>query len=113
MNAPDPTAGRPACNASIRLSRRLYADLEQVIDMRAVGDANQLQVDALDDAGRLLLARDGRALRARSHGCEQLAGYPFGFMTVDWDGRIRMNPSSPYAIQRLIGLKDRFHVAFA
>src|SRR6202044_3386817 len=34
-------------------------------------------------------------------------------MTVDWDGKIRMDPSSPYAMQRLIGLKDRFDVAFA
>jgi phosphoglucomutase len=34
-------------------------------------------------------------------------------MTVDWDGRIRMDPSSPSAMQRLIGLKDRFDVAFA
>jgi phosphoglucomutase len=37
----------------------------------------------------------------------------FGFMTVDWDGRIRMDPSSSYAMQRLIGLKDRYDVAFA
>jgi phosphoglucomutase len=37
----------------------------------------------------------------------------FRFMTVDWDGRIRMDPSSPYAIQRLIGLRDRFDIAFA
>jgi phosphoglucomutase len=34
-------------------------------------------------------------------------------MTVDWDGRIRMDPSSPYAMKRLIGLKDRFDIAFA
>jgi phosphoglucomutase len=34
-------------------------------------------------------------------------------MTVDWDGRIRMDPSSPYAMQSLIGLKDRFDIAFA
>ena len=34
-------------------------------------------------------------------------------MTLDWDGTIRMDPSSPYAMQRLIGLKDRFDVAFA
>jgi len=34
-------------------------------------------------------------------------------MTVDWDGRIRMDPSSPYAMQRLISLKDRFDIAFA
>ena len=37
----------------------------------------------------------------------------FRFMTVDWDGQIRMDPSSPYAMQRLIGLKDRFEIAFA
>jgi phosphoglucomutase len=34
-------------------------------------------------------------------------------MTVDWDGQIRMDPSSPYAMQRLIGLKNRFEIAFA
>ncbi len=34
-------------------------------------------------------------------------------MSVDWDGKIRMDPSSPYAMQRLIGLKDKFDVAFA
>jgi phosphoglucomutase len=37
----------------------------------------------------------------------------FAFMTVDWDGRIRMDPSSPYAMARLVALKDRFDVAFA
>ena len=37
----------------------------------------------------------------------------FRFMTVDWDGQIRMDPSSPYAMQRLIGMKDRFDIAFA
>jgi phosphoglucomutase len=37
----------------------------------------------------------------------------FAFMTVDWDGRIRMDPSSKYAMQRLIGLKRQYDVAFA
>ena len=37
----------------------------------------------------------------------------FRFMTVDWDGQIRMDPSSPYAMQRLIDLKDRFDIALA
>jgi phosphoglucomutase len=36
----------------------------------------------------------------------------FSFMTLDWDGRIRMDPSSTYAMQRLIGLKDRYDIAF-
>jgi phosphoglucomutase len=37
----------------------------------------------------------------------------FGFMTVDWDGQIRMDPSSSYAMQRLLAIKDRFDIAFA
>jgi phosphoglucomutase len=37
----------------------------------------------------------------------------FRFMSVDWDGQIRMDCSSPYAMQRLIALKDRFDVAWA
>ncbi len=37
----------------------------------------------------------------------------FRFMSVDWDGRIRMDPSSPYAMAGLLGLRDRFDVAFA
>jgi phosphoglucomutase len=37
----------------------------------------------------------------------------FAFMTLDWDGRIRMDPSSPYAMQPLIALKDKYDVAFA
>ena len=37
----------------------------------------------------------------------------FRFMTLDWDGKIRMDCSSPYAMARLIGLRDHFDVAFA
>lgn len=37
----------------------------------------------------------------------------FAFMTLDWDGQIRMDPSSRYAMQRLIQIKDRFDIAFA
>jgi phosphoglucomutase len=37
----------------------------------------------------------------------------FRFMTVDWDGQIRMDPSSPYAMQRLIDIKDRFEISWA
>jgi len=44
---------------------------------------------------------------------EEIVDPTFRFMTLDWDGRIRMDPSSPYAMQRLIGLKDSFDIAFA
>ena len=37
----------------------------------------------------------------------------FAFMTLDWDGQIRMDPSSRYAMQRLLALKDRYDIAFA
>jgi phosphoglucomutase len=37
----------------------------------------------------------------------------FSFMTLDWDGQIRMDPSSPYAMQNLLNLKDKFDIAFA
>jgi phosphoglucomutase len=37
----------------------------------------------------------------------------FRFMTLDWDGKIRMDPSSSYAMQRLIELKDKYDIAFA
>ena len=37
----------------------------------------------------------------------------FRFMTLDWDGKIRMDPSSKYAMQSLIALKDKFHIAVA
>jgi hypothetical protein len=37
----------------------------------------------------------------------------FRFMTLDWDGKIRMDPSSSYAMQSLIGMKDNFDVSFA
>src|SRR5471030_2540749 len=37
----------------------------------------------------------------------------FRFMTADWDGKIRMDCSSPYAMARLVGLRDKFDVAFA
>jgi phosphoglucomutase len=37
----------------------------------------------------------------------------FRFMTRDWDGQIRMDPSSPYAMERLIGMKDNFDLSFA
>ena len=37
----------------------------------------------------------------------------FRFMTVDWDGKIRMDPSSPYAMHSIVGMKDRFDISFA
>jgi phosphoglucomutase len=90
------------------------ADLGNVIDMTAIRDSKvRLGVDPLGGAGvhywEPIAERYGLNLTVVS----DVVDPTFSFMTVDWDGRIRMDPSSPYAMQRLIGLKDRFDIAFA
>jgi phosphoglucomutase len=89
-------------------------DLGNVIDMNAVLEAKiSLGVDPLGGAGvhywNPIAERYGLNLSIVNDAIDPT----FGFMTLDWDGRIRMDPSSPYAMQRLIGLKDRFDIAFA
>jgi phosphoglucomutase len=89
-------------------------DLENIIDMAAIRDAGiKLGVDPLGGAGidywPLIAERYGLNLTVVNESVDPT----FRFMTVDWDGKIRMDPSSPYAMQRLIGLKDKFDIAFA
>jgi phosphoglucomutase len=89
-------------------------DLESVVDLAAVRDAKlTLGVDPLGGAGihywPYIAERYGINLTVVNESIDPT----FRFMTVDWDGRIRMDPSSPYAMQRLIGLKDKFDIAFA
>jgi phosphoglucomutase len=90
------------------------ADLAQVVDMEAIGASGlKLGVDPLGGASVGYWA----AIRDRYHldltVTNEIVDPQFGFMTVDWDGRIRMDPSSPYAMARLVALRDRFDVAFA
>jgi len=89
-------------------------DLANVIDMDAIRGAKiAMGVDPLGGAGvhywRPIAERYGLNLTVVNEAVDPT----FRFMTVDWDGQIRMDPSSPYAMQRLIGLKDRFEIAFA
>ena len=90
------------------------SDLANVIDMEAIrGSKISLGVDPLGGAGvhywGPIAERYGLNLTVVSDAVDPT----FRFMTRDWDGQIRMDPSSPYAMRRLIGLKDRFDVAFA
>jgi phosphoglucomutase len=90
------------------------SDLGNVIDMDAIRGAKiSLGVDPLGGAGvhywGPIAERYGLNLTVVNEAVDPT----FRFMTVDWDGQIRMDPSSPYAMQRLIGLKDRFEIAFA
>jgi phosphoglucomutase len=89
-------------------------DLANVIDMDAIRGAKiSMGVDPLGGAGvhywGPIAERYGLNLTVVNEAVDPT----FRFMTVDWDGQIRMDPSSPYTMQRLIGLKDRFQIAFA
>jgi len=89
-------------------------DLGNVIDMDVIRGANiRLGVDPLGGAGvhywKPIAERYGLNLTVVNEAVDPT----FRFMTVDWDGQIRMDPSSPYAMQRLIQMKDRFDLAFA
>ena len=90
------------------------ADLAHVVDMEAIRKSGlKLGVDPLGGAsvGYWAVIRDRYGLDLTV--TNEVVDPQFGFMTVDWDGRIRMDPSSPYAMARLVALKDRFDVAFA
>lgn len=90
------------------------ADLGNVIDFDAIRDAKiRIGVDPLGGAGVHYWARIAEHYRLDLTVISDVVDPTFGFMTVDWDGKIRMDPSSPYAMQRLQGLKDRFDIAFA
>ena len=89
-------------------------DLDSVVDMTAIGEAKiRLGVDPLGGAGIDYWPRIAEKYGLDLTIVNKAVDPTFRFMTVDWDGKIRMDPSSPYAMQRLIGLKDKFDIAFA
>ena len=89
-------------------------DLANVIDMDAIRGANiRMGVDPLGGAGVHYWAAIADRYRLNLTVVNDAVDATFRFMTVDWDGKIRMDPSSPYAMNGLIGLKDRFDIAFA
>lgn len=89
-------------------------DLGRVIDTQAIRDAGiRLGVDPLGGAGVHYWPRIAEQYGLNLTVVNQTVDPTFRFMTVDWDGQIRMDPSSPYAMQSLIGLKDKFDIAFA
>ena len=90
------------------------ADLGNVVDMAAIRDAGvRIGIDPLGGAAvrywQPVIERYGLNASIISDTVDPT----FRFMTVDWDGKIRMDCSSPYAMARLIGMRDKFDVAFA
>ncbi len=90
------------------------SDLGNVVDMDAIRGATiRMGVDPLGGAGVHYWGPIAERYRLDLTVVSTVVDQTFRFMTVDWDGRIRMDPSSSYAMQRLIGLKDQFDIAFA
>jgi phosphoglucomutase len=94
--------------------RNYVSDLGKVVDMEVIRGAGiRLGVDPLGGAGVHYWAPIAERYGFNLAIVNDAVDPTFRFMTVDWDGRIRMDPSSPYAMRTLIAMKDRFDVAFA
>jgi len=90
------------------------ADLGNVIDFDVIRSTGlHLGVDPLGGAGVHYWAQIAERYRLDLTVVSAEVDPQFAFMTADWDGKIRMDPSSRYAMQRLLALKDRYDVAFA
>lgn len=89
-------------------------DLVNIIDFDVIRGSNlSIAVDPLGGAGVHYWPAIAERYKLNLQVLNTEVDPTFRFMTVDWDGKIRMDPSSPYAMQSLIHLKDRFDVAFA
>lgn len=89
-------------------------DLGSVVDMKIISDsAIPMGVDPLGGAGVHYWGAIAERYRLNLTVVNQYVDPTFRFMTLDWDGKIRMDPSSSDAMQSLIGLKDKFAIAFA
>jgi phosphoglucomutase len=89
-------------------------DLGAILDLELISNSRlRLGVDPLGGAGIHYWQHIADHYRLDLTVVNDAVDPTFRFMTLDWDGKIRMDPSSPYAMQRLIALKDRFDIAFA
>jgi phosphoglucomutase len=89
-------------------------DLRNVVDMEAIRGAGlELGVDPLGGAAAPYWEPINSVYKLHIAVVNPVIDPTFSFMTVDHDGKIRMDPSSPYAMARLVGLKDRYRLAFA
>ena len=89
-------------------------DLSSIVDMEAIRAAGlSLAVDPLGGAGLPYWEPINSAYKLNIAIVNPVIDPTFSFMTVDHDGKIRMDPSSPYAMAGLVKLKDQYRVAFA
>ncbi len=90
------------------------SDLENIIDMNLIRDSKiNIGVDPLGGAGVHYWQPIADRYKLNLTVVNKIVDPAFSFMTVDWDGQIRMDPSSPYAMQRLIARKEEYDISFA
>jgi phosphoglucomutase len=89
-------------------------DLPNVLNMDIIRDSKiSIGADPLGGAGVHYWAPIAEKYKLNLHVVSDIVDPTFRFMSVDWDGKIRMDPSSPYAMQRLIDMKDKFDISVA
>src|SRR5215831_14280385 len=106
---------RNAANVNLHPYLDTYVrDLPSVVDLEAICESKvRIGVDPLGGASVAYWDAIGDRYGLNLEVVNQTIDPTFRFMTVDWDGQIRMDPSSEYAMAGMVGLKERFDVAFA
>jgi phosphoglucomutase len=89
-------------------------DLKNVLNLDIIRDSKiSIGADPLGGAGVHYWGPIAEKYKLNLHVVSDIVDPTFRFMSVDWDGKIRMDPSSSYAMQRLIGIKDRYDISVA
>ncbi|MEO6945718.1 MAG: phosphoglucomutase, alpha-D-glucose phosphate-specific, partial [Nitrobacter sp.] len=107
-------ARKAACIRSHDYITPYVADLANVVDLEAIRAAGvRIGIDPLGGAAVQYWQPIIERYKIAATVVNDAIDPTFAFMTVDWDGNIRMDCSSPYAMTRLIALQDKFDIAFA
>lgn len=107
-------AAKAATTHSYDYKPNYISDLTSIVNLEAIrGSGLRLGADPLGGAGVHYWQPIAERYRLDMTIVNTKVDKTFSFMTLDWDGQIRMDPSSPYAMRSLIGMKDKFDISFA
>ncbi len=107
-------ARKAACIHAYDFVTPYVADLGNVVDLEAIRTAGvRIGIDPLGGAAVRYWEPIVERYKIKAEVVNDIVDPTFQFMTVDWDGKIRMDCSSPYAMAKLIALKNDFDIAFA
>ena len=114
VRMPYARARKAACVHAHDYLASYVADLANVVDMDVIRQAGvRIGIDPLGGAAVHYWQPVVERYKIDATVVNEAVDPTFRFMTVDWDGKIRMDCSSPHAMARLIAMKDKFDIAFA